>query len=105
MLTPVKVRELLKLYEEGAEPAVLAARYGTSEVHVSRIVRGQAWKSVTGGQNRSVRDRTTEYRRAYIESRFDQGCRKPQIIAAELGITRQAVNKIVARYNIGKAVA
>lgn len=105
MLTPGKVRELLKLYEGGMEPADLAVRYATSQVHVSRIVRGEAWTSVTGGVNRSRRDKTTEYRRAYIESRFEQGCKNPQMIGRELGISRQAVNKIIKRYSIGRAVA
>ena len=101
MLTEEKVRELIRLYDEGAELPALAERYGVTTVTVSRIITGKAWGHVTGGRNISRLGRVTDYRAAYIEGRLDQGCRNYSIIGRELGITRQAVSQLIKNRNLG----
>jgi|SRR5690606_10310439 len=101
VLTEEKVRELVRLYDEGAELPALAERYGVSLPTVSRVITGKTWAHVTGGRNVSRQGRMTDYRAAYIEARLDQGCRNYSIIGRELGITRQAVAQLIRNRNLG----
>lgn len=101
MLTPARVRELLHLYEKGWEIGALAERYGVSRPTVSRVLTGITWAEVTGGRNVSRAGKLTQYRCAYIEARLDQGCRNLSLIAADLGISRQAVSKLVKNKGLG----
>lgn len=101
MLTEGRVLELIRLYDEGWELPELAARYGVSVPTASRVVTGKTWSEVTGGRNISRQGRVTEYRCAHIEARLDQGCRNYSIIGRELGITRQAVRKLIVNKGLG----
>jgi hypothetical protein len=101
VLTSAQVRRIYEHYEEGVEPKVLAAQFGTTLANVTRIVRGQIWADVTGGRNISRHDAMVTFRKAYISSRWDQGCRSQAMIAAELGISRQAINRFMIRHSLG----
>lgn len=101
VLTSGQALKLYRLYEAGAEPKVLAEHFGTTLANVTRIVRGQIWGEVTGGRNISRRDATVAFRKAYIQGRWDQGCRSQAIIADELGISRQAINRFMIRHQLG----
>lgn len=101
MLTHARVRELLKLYAEGWTLGPLAQRYEVSMATVSRVLTGKIWTDVTGGRNVSRTGRDTEARVAYIEARLQQGCRNHAKIAEELGISRQAVAKLISTRNLG----
>lgn len=101
MLTNGRVRELIQLYDGGWELPALADRYGVSTPTVSRVLTGKTWGHVTGGRNVSRNGKVTEYRCAHIEARLDQGCRNYSIIASELGITRQAVAKLIRNKGLG----
>lgn len=94
-LTEGQVRRLVDRYDSGANLAAVAAEFDVSAATVSRIITGKIWTSVTGGVNRSRHGEETAYRLAHVQSRIDQGCRNKAIIAAELGISRQAVDKII----------
>lgn len=96
-LTAESVAELVQLYDAGMELPELAERYGVTRSTVSRIITGQTWAEVTGGRNRSRAGQVSQYRAAWVAARIEQGCRNYQLIAQELGITRQAVAKIVDR--------
>lgn len=100
-LTQATVVELVQLYDNGAELPELAERYGVTRSTVSRIITGQTWQEVTGGKNRSRVGQTAEYRAAYIQARLEQGCRNYKTIADELGVTRQAVAKMVKKKGLG----
>lgn len=104
-MTPKRVTELIELYDAGWEPPALAARYGVSPSTVSRIITGKTWTSVTGGKNRSRAGQTTAYRAAHIAARLEQGCRSHSVIAAELGISRQAVAKLINTRDLEVKVA
>jgi hypothetical protein len=101
VLTSGQVRQLYQLYEEGAEAKVLAEHFGTTLANVTRIVRGQIWAEVTGGRNISRHDSKVTFRKAYIQARWDQGCRSQAVLADELGISRQAVNRFMIRHSLG----
>ena len=101
MLTQGRVRELVQLYDDGWELPALADRYDVSTPTVSRVLTGKTWAHVTGGRNVSRQGRITDYRAAYIEARLDQGCRNYSIIGRELGITRQAVRKLIVNKGLG----
>jgi hypothetical protein len=101
VLTAGEVRKLYQLYEGGVEAKVLAEHFGTTLANVTRIIRGQIWGEVTGGRNISRYDAMVRFRIAYISARWDQGCRSQAAIAAELGISRQAVNKFMIRHQLG----
>lgn len=110
VLTSGQAHRIYRLYEEGAEPKILAAQFGTTLANVTRIVRGQIWADVTGGRNISRHDSMVAFRTAYISGRWDQGCRSQAVIAEELGISRQAINRFMIRHSLGhhahtKAVA
>ena len=89
------MKELLALYEAGWELAELADRYEVSVSAVSRVVTGKRWVEVTGGGNISRTGKASEYRWAYIEERLEQSWRNYSAIGRELGISRQAVRKLV----------
>lgn len=96
MLTQARVKELLHLYtEERWELPALARRYGVTVPTVSRVVTGKTWTEITGGRNVSRAGERARYRRAYVLGRLDQGCTNHAVIANELGISRQAVRKII----------
>lgn len=101
VLTSGQVRKLYQLYEEGAEAKVLAEHFDTTLANVTRIVRGQIWGEVTGGRNISRRDAMVSFRTAYIQGRWDQGCRSQSALAGELGISRQAINRFMIRHQLG----
>lgn len=101
VLTRAQVRQLYQLYEQGTEAKVLAQQFGTTLANVTRIVRGQIWGDVTGGRNISRYDAKIAFRKAYIQGRWDQGCRSQAALASELGISRQAVNRFMARHALG----
>jgi len=103
-MTPIKVEQLVQLYEDGWHIAALAERFHVSQATVSRIITGKTWTRITGGKNRSRAGQTTAYRVAHIEARLEQGCRSHSVIAGELGISRQAVAKLINTRNL-KAVA
>lgn len=110
VITSGQALRIYRLYEEGFEPKVLAAEYRTTLTTVTRIVRGHAWADVTGGRNISRHDAMVAFRTAYISGRWDQGCRSQAVIAEELGISRQAINRFMIRHSLGhhahtKAVA
>lgn len=100
-LTGAEALRLYQLYEEGADAKQLADRFGTTLATVSRIVRGQTWGEVTGGRNISRHDALVAFRKAYISGRWDQGCRSQAVLAAELGISRQAINQFMIRHQLG----
>src|SRR5690606_26272380 len=104
-MTPKRVMELIELYEDGWSLPALAVRYGVSVSTVSRIVTGKTWTDITGGRNRSRAGQTTEYRVAHISARLEQGCRSTSGIAKELGISRQAVSKLIDSRNLKGPVA
>jgi plasmid maintenance system antidote protein VapI len=105
-MTPKRVTELLHLYEiDGWEIPELARRYGVSVSTVSRIITGKTWKEITGGRNRSRAGNNTAYRVSHIEARLEQGCTSPTRIAKELGISRQAVAKLIRSHNLESKVA
>lgn len=99
-MTPKRVVELVALYDDGWSLPALSARYGVSVSTVSRIITGKTWGSVTGGRNRSRAGQTTDYRAAHIATRLEQGCRSHSVIAVELGISRQAVAKLIRTRNL-----
>lgn len=99
MLTRDEVLEILRLYEQdGASVGSIARRYDKTEPTISRIITGKTWSTVTGGLNRSRAGKLAAYRRNYTLARWEQGCRNAARIAEELGISRQAVIKIVNKY-------
>lgn len=100
-MTPKKVSELLHLYEEGWELPALAERYHVSPSTVSRIITGKTWTEITEGKNRSRTGKLTEYRCAHISARLEQGCRSYSVIGRELGISRQAVAKLITTKGLG----
>lgn len=101
VLTSAQALRIYRLYEEGAEPKVLAQTYQTTLANVTRIVRGQIWADVTGGRNISRHDAMVAFRTAYISGRWDQGCRSQAVLADELGISRQAINRFMIRHRLG----
>lgn len=101
MLTEDRVRELLQLYDHGCEIPELAARYEVSSSTVSRVLTGKTYGEITGGRNVSRKGHVTRYRCAHIETRLDQGCRNLTLIGAELGISRQAVAKLIKNKGLG----
>ena len=101
VLTESGVRELVQLYDAGEDLLSLAERYGVTRATVSRIITGHTWTHITGGVNRSRAGQATECRVAYIESRLRDGCRSPAIIGRELGISRQAVSKLIKTRGLG----
>lgn len=101
VLTSADALKIYRLYGGGAEPKDLAQAFGTTLANVTRIVRGQTWIEVTGGRNISRHDSMVEFRTAYIQGRWDQGCRSQAVIAKELGITRQAVNRFMIKHQLG----
>lgn len=101
VLTSAAAAHIYRLYDAGAAPKVLAEQYGTTLANVTRIVRGQIWADVTGGRNISRHDALVRFRTAYISGRWDQGCRSQAMIAEELGISRQAVNRFMIRHRLG----
>jgi predicted DNA-binding protein YlxM (UPF0122 family) len=104
MLTTEKVQMMLELYEqEQWQLKPLAEKFGCSVATASRVITGQAWKRVTQGVNRSRTGRETDFRRNYIAARLDQGCTNYAQIAAELGISRQAVSSLVKTMGEGGA--
>jgi len=100
-LTAGQVLKLYRLYEQGTEAKVLAEHFGTTLANVTRIIRGHIWADVTGGRNISRYDAMVAFRTNYIEARWDQGCRSQAVLAAELGISRQAVNRFMVRHQLG----
>ena len=92
-----KVRDLLRRYEDGCSARDLEVLYGLSQSTVSRIITGRIWKGVTGGVNRSRAGEETDSRMEYVSARIDQGCTNKSLIAEELGITRQSVEKLIKR--------
>lgn len=94
-LTPDGVRALLAAYEGGAAVKDLAARYGVTDVAVWHILSGRNWKSVTGGVDVRRGRRDTQ---AYVARRLAEGARNTEI-AAELGVTPEAVSYHKARLN------
>lgn len=104
-MTPKKVEQLVELYDAGWQIAALAERFHVSPATVSRIITGKTWTGVTGGKNRSRAGQTTAYRAAHIEARLEQGCRSHSVIAGELGISRQAVAKLINTRGLGKVSA
>lgn len=103
VLTPDTVRAIRLLYTADDEWTVgrIADALGTSSETVSKIITGRTWKEVTGGRNISRRSASSAYHRALIEARISQGVTNYQTIADELGISRQAVGKLVRRHGIG----
>lgn len=95
VLEESEAREITVLYARGWSIEDLSHRYGVGWATPWRIVTGRAWTSVTGGHNISRSTARTQYRHSYIQARLDQGCDNLSLIAAELGITRQAVSKTV----------
>lgn len=104
-LTSGSALRIYTQYAEGAEPKALAEAFGTSIATVTRIIRGQIWAEVTGGRNISRYDAMVAFRKAYIQARFDQGCRSQAVLAGELGISRQGINRFIKIHNLGKAAA
>lgn len=100
-LTSGTARRIYQLYEGGAEVAALVEAFETSTATVTRLIRGQVWTEATGGRNISRADRHIAERKAYIQGRWDQGCRAPGALAAELGISRQAVHKFMRKHKLG----
>jgi plasmid maintenance system antidote protein VapI len=101
VLTAGDVALLYQLYGEGSEAKELAQQFGTTISTVTRIIRGQVWTEVTGGRNISRYDAMVAFRCAYITARWDQGCRSQAALAAELGISRQAINRFMIRHQLG----
>lgn len=101
VLTSGQAKQLYQMYEAGAEPKDLVAHFGTTLANVTRIVRGQIWAEVTGGRNISRHDQMVEFRTAYIQGRWEQGCRSQAVLAAELGISRQGINRFMIRHQLG----
>lgn len=101
VLTSAEALRIYRQYENGAEPKDLARRYRTTRTTVTRIVRGQVWADVTGGRNISRHDAMVSFRTAYISGRWDQGCRSQAMLAEELGISRQAINRFMIRHQLG----
>lgn len=101
VLTSGQARRIYQLYEQGATPKALAERYGTTVANVTRIVRGQIWADATGGRNISRHDQMVSFRTAYVSGRWDQGCHSQAVIAKELGISRQALNRFMIRHRLG----
>lgn len=102
--TPLTSGNVLKIYQRyaaGEQPKVLAAQYRTTLANITRIVRGQSWTEITGGRNISRQDAKVSFRTAYVQARWDQGCRSQAIIAEELGISRQALNQFMIRHHLG----
>lgn len=104
VLTSGQVQRLYRRYAAGAEPKVLAQEYHTTLANITRIVRGQTWAEVTGGRNISRHDAMVAFRTAYISARWDQGCRSQAMLAEELGISRQAINRFMIRHRLGHHV-
>lgn len=109
MLTRGDIIKIYRLYEGGAETKDLAPMFGTSVANVTRIIRGQSWQEVTGGKNISRHDAMVTFRKAWVQARWEQGCRSQAVLADELGVSRQALNKFMIRHQLGhhagKAVA
>lgn len=102
MLTEPRVREMLRLYEnEGWSTTALAKRYKIAPATVSRIITGKTWVHVTGGRNRSRKGARTAYHVAHISARMEQGVTSPSVLADELGISRQAVSKLIHTKRLG----
>jgi len=104
-LTSGSALRIYQLYEGGAGAKELAEDFGTSLATITRIIRGQIWAEVTGGRNISRYDAMVAFRKAYIQARWDQGCRSQAVLAEELGVSRQAVNRFIKIHNLGKAAA
>lgn len=100
-LTCGDVKKIYRLYGDGLEVKVLAERFGTSVANVTRIIRGQSWQEVTGGRNISRHDAMVAFRKAWISARWEQGCRSQAVLAEELGVSRQALNKFMIRHGLG----
>ena len=96
---------IYRMYEGGAETKDLANEFGTSVANVTRIIRGQSWQEVTGGRNISRHDAMVAFRKAWVTGRWDQGCRSQAVLADELGISRQALNKFMIRHGLGHHAA
>lgn len=101
-LTSPEVRAILCLYENCEwTTAELAEVFGVSTAAIHRAVTGKAWPDITHGQNISRVRKDTEFRCAVIEARLEQGVRNYRAIAEELGISRQAVSKLVRTKGLG----
>lgn len=91
-----RARAVRLLYrEELWKQPDLADLFGVSVETISKIITGRTWAAATGGGNISEYRRDTMYRLAHIAYRREQGCTNNAIIAAELGITRQAVAALI----------
>lgn len=79
----------------------ISALFGVSNERISHVITGRTYRHITGGINASRRSReATEYRVTIIEMRLGQRWTY-QRIADELGITRQAVYKLIKNHKIG----
>jgi predicted transcriptional regulator len=103
MLKPDTVAAIRLLYSSDEEWTVgrIADALGVSGETVSKIITGRTWKEITGGVNISRRTAATALHLTVIEARMSQGVTNYQKIADELGITRQAVGKLVRKHGIG----
>lgn len=90
------------LYTEHQWPVSrISALFNVSNERISHVITGRTYRRVTGGVNASRHSReATEYRITVIEVRLQQNWTY-QKIADELGITRQAVYKLIKTYKIG----
>lgn len=99
-LTPAQVREMVRLYDDGATLEELSGKYTLCVSSVSRIMTGKSYAAVTGGVNRSRESKLSEYRRVHIAARLEQGRTSYSGIARELGISRQAVWSLAQKYDL-----
>lgn len=95
-LSNSEIETLRKDYADGATQLTLAKKYALSRRHVSRIVRGERWKSVGGPLATGRRKKKLDRRQAdEIRSRYDAG-ESPFSICKDFDISPTTV------YNIGK---
>lgn len=106
ILADAAVLEIVQLYRSGATQAALGKRYGINSRTVGKIVRGERWQHLTGGQSVSDANRRsrgdshhnakiTQAIADEIRTRYATGAVSQQALADEFGISQRTVSQIV----------
>ncbi|WP_225731076.1 MULTISPECIES: hypothetical protein [unclassified Nocardia] len=92
-----QVEEIIDLHvRQRRSPAEIAAAFDIDPSSVSQILHGKTYQHITGGKILTLPRAETSYRRAVAEYRLatEPGLTRARI-ARDLGITRQAVGKLL----------
>ena len=105
-LTATVVAQIIALAESGQTQKQIGQAVGTSQRTVGKILRGERWATVTGGEARSTplrrvrgeshhNAKLTQAEADEIRARYRSGRVSQQAIADEYGIAQRTVSQIV----------